>query len=277
MRTFRTLAALLAVLALSACGTPAANGSASSAGASAQRDPLPADPAEDSLSVGDAYELYREVTVSNGRVLTLIAHGERQDEACFGISSIDVMDGDALVQTVSLYDGIVAGNAYDDFEDPLAADATRTFDLTSGLDTQDYNFDGFPDLAITEFWGTANERRLLWLWDDTAGTYAFALPLVGTEIRLDESAQAVITTARSGPAETVITRYAPAARRPAPGRPADPGDLSLRDGDPVRHLRPHRRRMGPGGGQQLTPSHAPSRREANGRTTDGEHFHEDHH
>ena len=154
MRTFRTLAALLAVLALSACGTPAANGSASSAGASAQRDPLPADPAEDSLSVGDAYELYREVTVSNGRVLTLIAHGERQDEACFGISSIDVMDGDALVQTVSLHDGIVAGNAYEDFEDPLAADATRTFDLTSGLDTQDYNFDGFPDLAITEFWGT---------------------------------------------------------------------------------------------------------------------------
>lgn len=221
MRTFRTLAALLAVLTLSACGTPAADGSASSApsgsvsssagASSAQRDPLPADPAEDSLSVGDAYELYREVTVSNGRVLTLIAHGERQDEACFGISSIDVMDGDTLVQTVSLHDGIVAGNAYDDFEDPLAADATRTFDLTSGLDTQDYNFDGFPDLAITEFWGTANERRLLWLWDDTAGTYAFALPLVGTEIRLDESAQAVITTARIGPAETVITRYAPAA------------------------------------------------------------------
>ena len=58
---------------------------------------------------------------------------------------------------------------------------------------------------------TANERRLLWLWDDTAGEYTFALPLVGTEIRLDESAQAVITTARSGPAETVITRYAPTA------------------------------------------------------------------
>ena len=161
--------------------------------------------------MGDSYELYRQVTVSNGRVLTLIAHGERQDEACFGISSIDVKNGDTLVQTLSLHDGIVAGNAYDDFEDPLAADATRTFDLTSGLDTQDYNFDGFPDLAITEFWGTANERRLLWLWDDTAGTYTFALPLVGTEIRLDESAQAVITTARSGPAETVITRYAPAA------------------------------------------------------------------
>ena len=221
MRTFRTLAALLAVLTLSACGTPAVGGSASSApsgsvsssagASSAQRDLLPADPAEDSLSVGDSYALYRQVTVSNGRVLTLIAHGERQDEACFGISSIDVMDGDALVQTVSLHDGIVAGNAYDNFEDPLAADATRTFDLASGLDTQDYNFDGFPDLAITEFWGTANERRLLWLWDDTAGTYTFALPLVGTEIRLDESAQAVITTARSGPAETVITRYAPAS------------------------------------------------------------------
>ena len=178
------------------------------AGASAQRDPLPADPAEDSLSVGDAYELYREVTVSNGRVLTLIAHGERQDEACFGISSIDVMDGDALVQTVSLHDGIVAGNAYDDFEDPLAADATRTFDLTSGLDTQDYNFDGFPDLAITEFWGTANERRLLWLWDDTAGEYTFALPLVGTDIRLDESARTVVASANNG-AEYITTTYAP--------------------------------------------------------------------
>ena len=221
MRAFRTLAALLAVLTLSACGTPAAGGSASSApsgsvsfsgsASSAQRDPLPADPAGDSLAVGDPYELYREVTVSNGRVLTLIAHGERQDEACFGISSIDVMDGDALVQTVSLHDGIVAGNAYDDFEDPLAADATRTFDLTSGLDTQDYNFDGFPDLAITEFWGTANERRLLWLWDDTAGTYTFALPLVGTEIRLDGSARTVVTSARSGPGETVITTYAPAS------------------------------------------------------------------
>ena len=178
------------------------------AGASAQRDPLPADPAEDSLSVGDAYELYREVTVSNGRVLTLIAHGERQDEACFGISSIDVMDGDALVQTVSLHDGIVAGNAYDDFEDPLAVDATRTFDLTSGLDTQDYNFDGFPDLAITEFWGTANERRLLWLWDDTAGEYTFALPLVGTDIRLDESARTVVASANNG-AEYITTTYAP--------------------------------------------------------------------
>lgn len=212
MRAFRPLAALLAVLTLSACGAPA-NGSASSAGsaASAQRDPLPADPAEDSLAVGGSYELYREVTVSNGRVLTLIAHGERQDEACFGISSIDVMDGDALVQTVSIHDGIVAGNAYDDFEDPLAADATRTFDLASGLDTQDYNFDGFPDLAVTELLGAANERKLLWLWDDTAGEYTFALPLVGTEIRLDAHAQTVVTTAKSGPAETVITRYAPAA------------------------------------------------------------------
>ena len=191
MRAFRPLAALLAVLTLSACGAPA-NGSASSApsgsvssagSAASAQDPLPADPAEDSLAVGDSYELYRPVTVSNGRVLTLIAHGERQDEACFGISSIDVKNGDTLVQTLTLHDGIVAGTA----------------------------FDGFPDLAITEFWGTANERRLLWLWDDTAGTYTFALPLVGTEIRLDESAQAVITTARSGPAETVITRYAPAA------------------------------------------------------------------
>ena len=218
MRTFRTLAALLAVLTLSACGTPAAGGSASSApsgsvspsgsASSAQRDPLPADPAEDSLAVGDPYELYREVTVSNGRVLTLIAHGERQDEACFGISSIDVMDGGVLVQTVSLHDGIVAGNAYNDFEDPLAADATRTFDLSSGLDTQDYNFDGFPDLAITEFWGVANERRLLWLWDDTAGEYTFALPLVGTDIRPDGSARTVVTSANDGP-EYITTTYAP--------------------------------------------------------------------
>ena len=216
MRAFRPLAALLAVLTLSACGAPA-NGSASSApsgsvssagSAASAQDPLPADPAEDSLAVGDSYELYREVTVSNGRVLTLIAHGERQDEACFGISSIDVMDGDALVQTVSLHDGIVAGNAYDDFEDPLAADATRTFDLTSGLDTQDYNFDGFPDLSITEFWGVANERRLLWLWDDSAGEYTFALPLVGTDIRLDESARTVVASANNG-AEYITTTYAP--------------------------------------------------------------------
>ena len=216
MRAFRPLAALLAVLTLSACGAPA-NGSASSApsgsvssagSAASAQDPLPADPAEDSLAVGDSYELYREVTVSNGRVLTLIAHGERQDEACFGISSIDVMDGGTLVQTVSLHDGIVAGNAYDDFEDPLAADATRTFDLTSGLDTQDYNFDGFPDLAITEFWGVANERRLLWLWDDTAGEYTFALPLVGTDIRPDGSARTVVTSANDGP-EYITTTYAP--------------------------------------------------------------------
>lgn len=216
MRAFRTLAALLAVLTLSACGAPA-NGSASSApsgsvssagSAASAQDPLPADPAEDSLAVGDSYELYREVTVSNGRVLTLIAHGERQDETCFGISSIDVKNGDTLVQTLSLHDGIVAGNAYDDFEDPLAADATRTFDLTSGLDTQDYNFDGFPDLSITEFWGVANERRLLWLWDDSAGEYTFALPLVGTDIRLDESARTVVASANNG-AEYITTTYAP--------------------------------------------------------------------
>ena len=216
MRAFRTLAALLAVLTLSACGSPAKgsassapSGSVSSAGSAASaQDPLPADPAEDSLAVGDSYELYREVTVSNGRVLTLIAHGERQDETCFGISSIDVKNGDTLVQTLSLHDGIVAGNAYDDFEDPLAADATRTFDLTSGLDTQDYNFDGFPDLAITEFWGVANERRLLWLWDDSAGEYTFALPLVGTDIRLDESARTVVASANNG-AEYITTTYAP--------------------------------------------------------------------
>ena len=216
MRAFRPLAALLAVLTLSACGAPA-NGSASSApsgsvssagSAASAQDPLPADPAEDSLAVGDSYELYREVTVSNGRVLTLIAHGERQDEACFGISSIDVMDGGVLVQTVSLHDGIVAGNAYAGWEDPLAADATRTFDLTSGLDTQDYNFDGFPDLSITEFWVVAKERRLLWLWDDSAGEYTFALPLVGTDIRLDESARTVVASANNG-AEYITTTYAP--------------------------------------------------------------------
>lgn len=216
MRVFRTLAALLAVLTLSACGAPA-NGSASSApsgsvsagsASSAQRDPLPADPAEDSLSVGDSYELYREVTVSNGRVLTLVAHGERQDESCYGISSIDVRDSGALVQTVSLHDGIVAGNAYGGWEDPLAASTTQSFELSSGLDLQDYNFDGFPDLAITELWGVANERRLLWLWDDTAGEYTFALPLVGTEIRLDEGTRTVVTSANDG-AEHITTTYAP--------------------------------------------------------------------
>ena len=218
MRPLRTLAALLAVLTLSACGTPAASGSASSApsgstssagSASSQPVSLPADPAEDSLAVGDTYELYRQVTVSNGRVLTLVIHGERQDESCYGLSSIDVMDGETLVQTVSIHGGIEAGNAYEGWEDPLAASATRTFDLTSGLDLQDYNFDGFPDLAVTELLGTANERRLLWLWDDTAGEYTFALPLVGTEIRLDADAQTVVTTAKGGPAETIITTYAP--------------------------------------------------------------------
>lgn len=217
MRAFRTLAALLAVLTLSACGAPAADGSASgsasSAGgaSSAQRAPLPADPAEDSLAAGDSYQIYRQVTVSDGRVLTLIAHGEKQDDDSFGISAIDVMDGETLVQTVSIHDGIVAGNAYEDWDDPLAASATRSFDLTSGLDLQDYNFDGFPDLAVTELLGAANERKLLWLWDDTAGTYAFALPLVGTEIRLDAHAQTVVTTAKSGAADTVTTVYAPAA------------------------------------------------------------------
>ena len=219
MRAFRTLAALLAVLTLSACGTPAANGSASSApsgsassaGSSSQPVSLPADPAEDSLAAGDSYQIYRQVTVSDGRVLTLIAHGEKQDDDSFGLSAIDVMDGETLVQTVSIHDGIVAGNAYEDWDDPLAGDATRSFDLTSGLDTQDYNFDGFPDLAVTELLGAANERKLLWLWDDTAGEYTFALPLVGTEIRLDAHAQTVVTTAKSGAADTVTTVYAPAA------------------------------------------------------------------
>ena len=235
MRPLRTLAALLAVLTLSACGTPAASGSASSTpsgsassagSASSQPAPLPADPAEDSLAVGDTYELYRQVTVSNGRILTLIAHGERQDEACFGISSIDVMDGETLVQTVSLHGGIEAGNAYEGWEDPLAASTTQSFELTSGLDLRDYNFDGFPDLAITEFWGVANERRLLWLWDDTAGEYTFALPLVGTDIRPDANAQTVVTTAKGGPAETIITTYAPTTGGQLQ---AVPGDLPLRD------------------------------------------------
>lgn len=149
------------------------------------------------------------VTVDNGRQLTLRlrCEAERQDYDAwyYGVRSIDVLEGDALRQTLS----IQLADAASQFEwggDPdWAMEKTNPWHEDDGLIIEDLNFDGIPDLRLEAANGVVNTQYLCWLWRTDFQCFQYFFSLVGYDVRVDPEKQQIVTEDRDGPTYTTKT------------------------------------------------------------------------
>jgi len=183
-----------AVSSSGAASSGAVSSGAASSGAaasSAASDSFAAD-----CAVGDSYTLDRSVTVSGGKALTLRLHGTRLNDSEYGISTVDVLDGDKVIQTVSVKDGIDDqwGGSSD------AGTTTESFSPDGDLTTADMNFDGAGDIGLTA-WTTpgANIPAYYWLWDSDKQQFLYAFCLCNAKV--DTTNQQIVCETRDGAAE----------------------------------------------------------------------------
>ena len=156
-------------------------------------------PAEEG-NPADSYTMDKSFT-TGGRELTVRLHGtiDRSDgyERC-GVYRMEILEGDAVLQTLSVKDAIDAACAADGVENYGGEDRTNYFTIDSGLALEDLNFDGCPDLRLIWRLGTVNASYLCWLWEPDASRFFYAFELVGFDLTVDEATQQIITQARDG-------------------------------------------------------------------------------
>ena len=207
----RLLPLLLALILLcTGCGAPAASsGSTSSVpaevpDASAENAASGQVPDDDSSAADsdlvESYTLDKGFT-AGGRALTVRLHGtiDRSDgcERC-GVYQMEVLEGDAVLQTLSVKDAIDAACAAAGMENYGRQDRTDYFTMDSGLALEDLNFDGYPDLRLIQAVGTVNASYLCWLWEPDKPQFSYAFELVGFDLTADPETRLIITEARDG-------------------------------------------------------------------------------
>lgn len=158
-------------------------------------------PAEEAETPGVApYTLDCAVTV-DGRALTLRLHGRVDTTDGFeriGIRVIDVLEGDALLQTLSMRDAFDELYRQEGIELPEPTEWTDCWTQDGSLTLDDLNFDGFPDIRLMGTAGTVNITYLCWLWDVQTEQFDYAFSLVGYDVQIDSVAQLLITQHRDG-------------------------------------------------------------------------------
>ena len=137
-------------------------------------DPPPEDPVQEnppaSTSTADTqdgglFEKELSVTVDGGRTLTLVAHCKEtamEGFSTYGTGSIDVLDGEELLQTLDVGAGVLTLE-----EDAAASEEVypTVFDSNYLPTLEDLNFDGAQDILCMYTMGTVNGSYLTWLWD----------------------------------------------------------------------------------------------------------------
>ena len=193
----------------STSSTPAHSaGSSWAASSGSETEPVPDNSANEMPGITE-YTLDRSIT-ADGRVLSLRLHGRIDSTDGFeriGISAIDVLEGDSLLQTVSI------GEAFDrlyrelGFEDWVGQyQWTDCWSEDGSLTTDDLNFDGYPDLRLMAGAGVVNISYLCWLWDSDAEQFRYAFELVGYDVQVDAEAKQLVTESR-GDAGNYYTDY----------------------------------------------------------------------
>jgi len=160
--------------------------------------------ASDTLQGSDEYVLTEPIVVENGRKLTLKLHGKKlsEEDERYGINTIDVYDGDKLIQTISIHDAILAEwDGTDDFRG-----YTEAFTQDGGFTSQDMNFDGSGDIGLIG-WMTngANIPYYYWLWNKDKQQFEYAFSLSNAEV--DSQNKQLITRTRDGAAQYDINYY----------------------------------------------------------------------
>ncbi len=177
-----------------ATATPAAT--PPSGDTSDNETPLPAGTTQD-------YTLERTLTVEEDRTLTLRLHGRATasgyDTWEYGIGSIDVLEGERLLQTLSVREAVDTAIQADSLSsDFWPSDYTSNFEADGFLATKDVNFDGFDDISVQWYLGNVNEVRLFWLWNAETERFAYAFSLTGYDFTVDEEAKQLVTEGRYG-------------------------------------------------------------------------------
>lgn len=204
----RKLALVLALLAawpllLAGCGAASSGGSGQEVTPPATAAPAAEADAENTGTETEAREYtYDTAITENGRGLTLRLHGQADTadgSERIGISSIDVLEGDSLLQTLSIGDAFDQLYREQGFED-WVGQYQRTDRWTEGgsLSTDDLNFDGCPDLRLLASVGVVNISYLCWLWDPETEQFTYAFELLGYDVQVDTDTQQIIAKTRDG-------------------------------------------------------------------------------
>lgn len=193
----RSMFALVLPLALLAgCASPA------------PADPPPEDPVQEnppaSTSTGDTqdgtlFDQELSVTVDGGRTLTLVAHCKEtamEGFSTYGTGSIDVLDGETLLQTLDVGAAIRALN---EGETAASEEVYPTvFDSNYLPALEDLNFDGAQDILCMYTMGTVNGSYLTWLWDPAQGQFIAGPELCGYAVEPDPEERQVAVSSRGG-------------------------------------------------------------------------------
>ena len=181
-------------------------------------DPPPEDPVQEnppaSTSTADTqdgglFEKELSVTVDGGRTLTLVAHCKEtamEGFSTYGTGSIDVLDGEELLQTLDVGAGVLTLE-----EDAAASEEVypTVFDSNYLPTLEDLNFDGAQDILCMYTMGTVNGSYLTWLWDPAQGQFTAGPELCGYAVEPDPDERQVSVSSRNGWGTYDTDIYAP--------------------------------------------------------------------
>lgn len=152
------------------------------------------------------------VTVDGGRELTLrlrcraVASGYGTWD--YGVETMEVLEGETLLQTLSVADGIRAADAAEGLDSDGGDGWTHCYEGLYLPTLEDLNFDGAGDIRLMEFLGTVNGRYLHWLWDPDAEQFVYGFCLAGYDFTVDAETEQLVTESRGSYGNYYTDTYA---------------------------------------------------------------------
>lgn len=129
---------------------------------------------------GDAVLHTETAVVDNGRELTLNGVGHKLNDYNWGVRSIEVYDGEELLQTIEM------AEAADDPDVGLGLDGyTDCWTPEQTFRAVDVNFDGHEDVEVFGWAPNNTIPYFYWLWNPDTGRYEYAFGLQGTTVHED--------------------------------------------------------------------------------------------
>lgn len=154
---------------------------------------------DDDAQDGTFFDQTLFVAVDGGRTLTLVAHCKEtamEGFSTYGTGSIDVLDGENLLQTLNVGEGVLILE-----ENPAASSGEvypTVFESFYLPTLEDLNFDGAQDILCMCDMGTVNGSYLCWLWDPAQGRFTDGPGLLGYAVEPDPDARQVCVSSRGG-------------------------------------------------------------------------------
>ncbi len=156
----------------------------------------------DAIEDGEEYIVEEAVIVDDGKRLTLKLHGKKLSDDEYGINTIEVLDEENPIQSISIHDAILAEwDGTDDFDG-----YTQSFMKDSGFTNRDMNFDGSGDIGLMGWTTTgANVPYYYWIWNKEKKQFEYAFSLSNVEV--DSKNKQLISRTRSSAVQYEVNYY----------------------------------------------------------------------